>query len=293
MIVKYNEPLSRHTSFCVGGPARYWIEPENPEDILEAISLAESKNKKFIIMGKGTNLLVKDEGFDGAIIHLDKGFKKAEKEGETIIKAGAGLSLGKLVGYALDNSLSGCEFLTGIPGNIGGSIYMNAGVRNPEDRAEYIEIKDIILDIIVLDLEDKKIKALDKKEIDFKYRYSGLDRKIILNARFELKKDKKENIQDRIKTFNKKRDWLIRIDFPNAGSIFKNPSLDKSAGMLIESCGLKGKRIGNAEISSVHANIIVNRGKASAKDVLGLIDFARESVKQKFGIDLEIELKIL
>jgi UDP-N-acetylmuramate dehydrogenase len=120
-----------------------------------------------------------------------------------------------------------------------------------------------------------------------------LDEKVILSARLELKKCKKEDIQDRIKAFNKKRNWLTKIGFPNAGSVFKNPSPDKSAGMLIELCGLKGKRIGNAEISRVHANIIVNLGKAAANDVLGLIDLARASVKQKFGINLELELKII
>ena len=276
-MIRYDEPLSLHTSFKIGGPAYCWIEPENPEGILEAINFIEAKNKKFIIAGKGTNLLVKDEGFNGAIIHLAKGFEKIEIEREVIIKAGAGLSLAKLVKYAFDNSLADCEFLTGLPGNLGGAV----------------EIKDIILDVESLDLKDRKMKTLDKKDIDFKYRSSGLERKIILGARLKLEKDNKVNIHDRVKAFNKKRDWLAKIGFPNAGSIFKNPSPDKSAGMLIESCGLKGKRIGGAEISKVHANIIVNLGKATANDVLGLIDLARASVKQKFDIELELELKII
>jgi len=309
-MIRYKEPLSRHTSFRIGGPAYCWIEPENPDGILEAINFIEAKNKKFIIAGKGTNLLVKDEGFNGAIIHLAKGFEKIEiekdseappfpKKGrdEVIIKAGAGLSAAKLVKYTFDNSLAGCEFLAGLPGNLGGAIFMNASVRNLEYPAQFIEIKDIILDVEILDLKDRKagecIKTLDKKDIDFKYRSSGLERKIILGARLKLEKDNKVNIKDKIKAFNKKRDWLTKIGFPNAGSIFKNPSPDKSAGMLIESCGLKGKRIGGAEISKVHANIIVNLGKATANDVLGLIDLARASVKQKFGIDLELELKII
>ncbi len=291
-MIRYDELLSLHTSFRIGGPAYCWIEPENPDGILEAINFIEAKNKKFIIAGKGTNLLVKDEGFDGAIIHLAKGFEKIEIEREVIIKAGAGLSLAKLVKYAFDNGLAGCEFLAGLPGNLGGAIFMNAGVRNLECPAEFIEIKDIILDVEILDLKDREIKTLDKKDIDFKYRSSGLDEKIILGARLKLEKDNKVNIQDRISAFNKKRNWLTKIGFPNAGSIFKNPSPDKSAGMLIESCGLKGERIGDAEISEVHANIIVNLGKATANDVLGLIDLARASVKQKFDIDLELELKI-
>jgi len=292
-IIRYNELLSRHTSFRIGGPAYCWIEPENPEGILEAINFTETKNKKFVIVGNGTNLLVKDKGFDGVVIRLARGFEKIETEKEVIIKVGAGLSVGKLVKHSFDNGLTGCEFLAGIPGNLGGAIFMNAGVRSLEDPSVFIEIKDIILDVEILDLKDKKIKVLSGEDMDFKYRASGLDGKIILGARLKLEKCKKEDVKDKIKAFNKKRDWLSKIGFSNAGSIFKNPGLDKSAGMLIESCGLKGKRIGDAEISKIHANIIVNLGKATAKDVLGLIDLARTSVKQKFGVDLELELKII
>jgi UDP-N-acetylmuramate dehydrogenase len=145
----------------------------------------------------------------------------------------------------------------------------------------------------VLDLNSGKIETLNAKNIDFRYRYSGLDGKIILGAGLKLKKDKKENIKRKIKTFNEKRKWFAEIGFRNAGSVFKNPEPDKSAGLLIESCGLKGRRIGNAEISKAHANIIVNLGRASSNDVLGLIDLAGKSVKQKFGIDLELELKVI
>jgi len=292
-MLKYNEPLSRHTSFRIGGPAYLWAEPGNPKEILEIVSLAEGKNKKVIIAGNGTNLLARDEGFDGVIIHLAGDFEKIESEGGGVIKAGSSFSLARLVKYALDKSLAGCEFLTGIPGDIGGAVFMNAGVRRPEGEPGFIEIKEMLVDIEVLDLKDKTIKDLDKKDIDFKYRSSGLDGKIILGARLGLKKDKSEGIELRMAGFNKKREWLAKIGFPNAGSIFKNPSVEKPAGMLIESCGLKGRRIGDAEISGVHANVIVNLGKATAKDVLGLIDLGRTSVKQKFGIELELELKVI
>ncbi len=296
-MLKYNELLSKHTSFRIGGPAYCWIEPENPEGILEAIDFIEAKDKNFVIIGKGTNILVKDEGFDGAVIHLAKGFEKIEKESAAakfaLLKIGAGLSLAKLIKYIFDNGLTGCEFLTGIPGSFGGAVFMNAGVRSLKDPAEFIEIKDIILEVETLDLKDRKIKTLNRKEIDFKYRSSNLDGKIVLGAKVKLKKDKKENVKDRIKAFNKRRNWLSELSFPNAGSIFKNPLPDKPAGVLIESCGLKGRRIGNTEISKAHANIIVNLGKAAASDVLGLIDLARTSVKQKFGIELELELKII
>jgi UDP-N-acetylmuramate dehydrogenase len=291
--LKYNEPLSRHTSFRIGGPAYCWIEPEDRKGILEAIDFISAENKKFSVIGNGTNLLAKDEGFDGVIICIAKGFEKIEIESGEIIRTGAGLSAAKLVQCAFDAGLGGCEFLTGIPGSVGGAIFMNAGARNPEDPAKFEEIKDILLDVEILDLKSREVKTLNRKEIDFKYRYSGLDAKIILGAGFKLKKNRKENIQDKIKAFNRKREWLAKISFPNAGSVFKNPEQGKSAGMLIESCGLKGKRMGDAGISEVHANVMVNLGKAAAKDVLGLIDLAKTSVKQKFDIDLELELKIL
>ncbi|MFA5389582.1 MAG: UDP-N-acetylmuramate dehydrogenase [Candidatus Omnitrophota bacterium] len=292
MLLKYNEPLSGHTSLRIGGQAYCWAEPENTKDILEAVSLAESKKKKFFVIGRGTNLLAGDGLFDGVIIHLAGGFDRCGAEDGDIINAGAGASLAKLVKYASDTGLSGCEFLTGIPGNTGGAVLMNAGVRGLEG-AGFDEIKDILLDAEVLELKSGNIKTLSRKDIDFKYRSSDLDGNVILGARFKLEKSKKEKIRDKIKAFNKKREWLAGIGFPNAGSIFKNPAPDKSAGMLIESCGLKGKRLGDAEISMVHANIIVNLGKALAKDVLGLIDLAQAGVKQKFGIELELELKVI
>lgn len=292
-MLKYNEPLSRHTSFKIGGPAYCWAQPENKQGILEALSLSRDKNKKFSIVGKGTNVLVRDEGFDGVVISLGRSFKKIQKESEDIISSGAGLETVKMVKDALGLGLGGCEFLTGIPGNVGGAIFMNAGSRIPEDPDKFSEIKDILLDVEILDPESGEIKTLKRKDIDFKYRYSGLHGKIILGARFKLKKAKKEDIQDKIEVFHKKREWLTKIGFPNAGSIFKNPDPCKPAGMLIESCGLKGKRIGSAEISKVHANIIVNLGNAKANDVLSLIDSAKTSVRQKFGIELELELKII
>lgn len=292
-MIRYNEPLCRHTSFRIGGPAYCWVEPDNPGGILEAIDLSEAENKNFIIIGKGTNLLFKDAGFDGLVIHLAKGFEKIEKGDEAVISADSGVNIANVVRYALDNSLTGCEFLTGIPGNLGGAIFMNAGTRRLENPDEFSEIKDIVLDVKILDLKDKKIKVLNVKEIDFRYRFSGLDGKVVLSARLGLKISRKDRIQDGIKAFNKKREWLNKIGLPNAGSIFKNPSPDKPAGMLIENCGLKGKRIGGAEISKVHANIIVNIGNATANDVMGLIDLARTGVRQKFGIELELELKLI
>jgi UDP-N-acetylmuramate dehydrogenase len=292
-MVKYDEPLCRHTSFGIGGPAFCWAGPEDFKQLLEAIYLAETKNKPFVIFGSGTNLLVSDEGFNGVVIHLGEGFDSIKRDTGDVIKAGAGLTLAALIKYAYEEGLAGCEFLTGIPGDFGGAVFMNAGVRSLEDPERFNEIKDIIVDIEVLDLADKKIKILEKKDIDFRYRFSGMDGKIILGSRIKLERDKKVNIKNKMHSFNKKRGWIKKIQFPSAGSVFKNPDNKKPAGMLIESCGLKGKRIGRAEISDAHANIIVNLGRATAKDVLGLIDLARDRVREKFGIELQLELRII
>lgn len=294
MLVKYNEPLSRHTSFKIGGPAFCWVEPEGMDDILEAIALSEKNNKTFFVFGKGTNLLVRDEGYDGVAICLGrKGFDSIENEGDGVIRITAGSSISKLIKYASRACLSGCEFLIGIPGNLGGAIFMNAGVRDLEDVNRFREIKDIILDVEVLDLLDRKRKALGVKDIDFRYRSSNLNNKVILGARIKLKKDKKSNILERTNSFMKRRQWIQGLGLGSAGSVFKNPEGDKPAGMLIEACGLKGKVIGNAEISRLHANFIVNLGSAKAKDVLELIKLARESVKERFGVDLELEIKVV
>jgi len=293
LTLRYDEPLLRHTSLRIKGSAYCWAEPGNPDGILEAIDFAKGRGKRFVIIGNGTNLLFRGDFFDGVIIHLSKGFDRIKEEKGLIIKAGAGIKLAKLVKYASDRSLGGCEFLSGVPGDVGGAIFMNAGVRDINNPSEFIEIKDIISDVEILDLKDRKVKRLSKEGINFGYRFSGLDGKIILGAGFRLEKGKDKDIQARIKAFDKKRRWLGKIGFPNAGSVFKNPGRDKPAGMLIESCGLKGKKIGGAGISEAHANIIVNLGGAVSDDVLGLIDLARAGVKRKFGVELELELKVI
>lgn len=294
MKLNHDELLSRHTSFKIGGKAWRWLEPEHIEDILEGIESAEKNNKAFIVFGSGTNILARDSGFDGIVIHLNKkNFGAIERQGEELVKVGAGTAISELVKEASGWGLSGCEFLKGLPGNFGGAVFMNAGVRDADNTELFREIKDIVVDIDVLDINDKKQKTLKKDAIDFTYRSSGLDNKIILWGRLGLKKDTKDNILTRTARFMKKRAWIKNLGYPTAGSVFKNPDKNNPAGKLIEQCGLKGKRIGNAMISELHANFIVNVGGALAKDVLDLIELARKSVKEKFGTDLELEIKVV
>lgn len=283
----------RHTSFKIGGPAFCWLETEGLGDILEAVLLSENKCKDFIVLGMGSNILARDEGFDGVVMHLGGGFDYIDRIGEGVIKVGAGFSLAKLVNCASEWGLSGCEFLSGIPGDFGGAVFMNAGVRSPDNPEKFIELKDIIQDVDVFDLKDKEKKTLRREQINFNYRESGLDGMIVLAGSVRLRPGNSDIIIDRMRTFTNSRSHILNIGFPSAGSIFKNPDRKNPAGRLIEECGLKGKRAGGAEISRIHANVIVNVKDAKASDVLELIELSRLSVSSKFGINLELELKII
>ncbi|MFC1624141.1 UDP-N-acetylmuramate dehydrogenase [Candidatus Omnitrophota bacterium] len=290
---EYGKLLSQKTSLKIGGPVFCWLEPEDYRDVLEAIGFAESNKKPFAVIGKGSNILAQDRGFDGVAINLGKEFDRIEKEKDGVVRVGAALSIARLVKECSLLDLAGVEFLSGIPGTFGGAIFMNAGVRGLNNRLTQREMKDIILDVDVLDLKDRKRKKLRRVEVPFAYRASGLDGKCILGARIKLEKDKKSAIIDRMNAFKKKREWIDGLGFPSAGSVFKNPDGENPAARLIEDCGLKGTRIGGAEISRMHANFIVNVDQACSNDVVGLIELARGKVKEKFGVELELELRMI
>jgi len=289
----YGRLLSRHTSLKIGGPAFCWLEPDDSDDVLEAISVAEQSGKALTVIGGASNILARDKGFDGVVINLGRGFDYIEIGEDAIARVGSACPVSRLVKGCAELGLAGCEFLSGIPGSFGGALFMNAGVREIKEPERKLEIKDIILDIDVIDLRDKKKESLDRRDIDFRYRSSGLDGKCILGARIRLKKDKRSDIDNRVDSFMKRREWIQRLGLPSAGSVFKNPDPRPPAGILIEECGLKGKRIGGAEISRAHANFIVNTGQATSRDVLDLIELAQARVKEKFGIELGLELRII
>ncbi len=292
MKTRYGELLSDHTSLKIGGSVFCWLEPENTDDVLEAVKVAEKEKKPIVVIGRGSNILASDNGFDGVVINLNRGFNFIEKEGKDILKVGAAVPVSKLIRQSADEGLSGCEFLSGIPGSFGGAVFMNAGVRDASDAKAYIEVKDAILDADIIDLKSRKRETLKKDKIDFSYRSSGLNGKCILGARLKLKKDDKKAISNRIDHFMKSREWINDLGF-SAGSVFKNPDKENPAGRLIESCDLKGKRIGGAEISSKHANIIINVASAKSKDVQDLIELAKARVKEKFNVALQLELRII
>jgi len=290
MKCEYGKKLADFTTLKIGGKAYCWFEPEKFKDVIDVIKTAADINKPLMVLGKGSNILIPDEGFDGVVINLSKGFDYILKEGDTVLSIGGAAKLSKLVEHSLKWHLTGCEFLVGLPGTLGGAVFMNAGVRDLKDTALQREIKDIIVEVDLIDLKDGKRKILKTEEVPFQYRSSGLVDVCILSAKIKLAKADKDHIRDQISCFIQKRQWMQAKISRSAGSVFKNPEGEYSAGQLIELCKLKGKRIGGAEISNAHANFIVNVDNAASKDVLDLIKLAKNRVKEKFGIDLELEL---
>jgi UDP-N-acetylmuramate dehydrogenase len=286
--ILYDEPMSRYTSLCVGGNAGALVFIESEKELIEIVRRLRGKRINFIPVGNLTNIIVRDGGYKGAILVM-KGLKEINcasvTEGNYIIDAQAGASLSGLISFAAVKALTGLEFCAGIPGSVGGAVWMNAGAYGNE-------IKDIIQTISLLTAEGEK-KTLRRVEISFGYRSSGLPAEaIILNAQFKLEKGQSEQIKGKISEIIKARQQKHPLNFPNAGSIFKNLP-GQPAGRLIEEMGLKGTSCNDAEISPAHANFIVNKGKATASDVLSLITTIQTKAKKEKGINLETEVVII
>lgn len=280
--VKENIPLAPLTTFGIGGPAFWFITAKDKKEILEAIKASRELEIPSFILGGGSNILIADQGFPGLVI-------KIKNEGLTIkgtkITAEAGLPLAKLVESAQKNLLSGLECCVGIPGTVGGAVCGNAGARE-----EWIG--QIIEGVSIIDKESK-IAHLNNRDCKFSYRESRFknnSQEIILEADFALKKEKRKIIEQKIKSFLEARKNQPKEK--SAGSVFKNPPGD-SAGRLIDQAGLRGKKIGQAQISEKHANFIINTGGAKAEEVLELIRLAQKTVKEKFNVNLELEIKLV
>ena len=281
--VKRAEALSKHTSFRIGGRADFFIEPEDNEDLKLLFKLAKKEKLRLLFIGSGSNILPKDGRIKKIVVHLSSGnFTKLKFE-NNYCEAGSGVTLVKLIRLASSHGLTGLEFLTGIPGTVGGAVMMNAGAWGKE-------IADCLEEVSVMDYNGKVIK-LKRDKIKFVYRSSGLEGYIILGAKFRLSKSALDKIKNRIDGYLKERRKTQGFVFPNAGSIFKNPP-DNTAGRLIDLCGLKGSSAGGAIISEKHANFILNRNNAKASDVLKLMKLAKIKVKHNFNINLEPEIEI-
>ncbi len=283
--VLVNEPMKNHTSFKIGGPADYFINIKSLDILMKVKELAKKSNIPFHIIGNGSNLLVLDKGVRGIVGKLK--FDKIEiVKDENKVIASADVSSSKLARVCAQNGLSGLEFLSGIPGTIGGAIKMNAG-------AYGLEIKDVIVKTKYLD-ESGNIKELLKENQKFEYRRSFFSDNdlIILEAEFLLKSDTVQNIENKISEMMEKRREKQPLEYPSAGSIFKRKNNIITA-KLIDECGLKGFEIGGAKISEKHAGFVINNGNATAKDVLELVEHVKKEVYQRFKENIELEVIIL
>jgi len=281
--VKENTLLSQFTSFKTGGIAKIIVFPENKEEVKDIFYLSEKYQKDILILGKGTNILISDYGFDGVIISTLL-LKKITKK-ENFIISESGVLISSLLNFCLKNNSGGIEFLSGIPGTIGGALITNAGLKKEwiGEKVEWVEIYD---------KKKKDFEILKREEIKFSYRDSNLKNMFIINACLRTEKKRKEEIKNKIQNYMKERIEKQPLRENSAGSVFKNPE-NFYAGELIEKCGLKGYCIGDACISERHANFIINKGKAKSSDIYNLIKIIQNKVKEKFRVELELEIKII
>jgi UDP-N-acetylmuramate dehydrogenase len=290
--LRRDEPLSRHTSYGIGGPADVLACPADREDLRRLLQAIKARQLPSFILGGGTNLLVRDGGFRGVMISLQRmNTIRIEREYHSIggsfaaVYAEAGASLAGLLSFSMERGLTGLEFAAGIPGTVGGAVCMNAG-------AALGEMGDVIESVSLISPEGESI-TMGAEELGFSYRTTSIpEGHLVLDARVVLRHDKTEKIKARIKELLRARKQRQPRGFPNAGSVFKNPR-EESAGKLIEHAGLKGRNVGGAQVSEKHANVIVNTGKAKATDVLTLMELVKEKVLEVSGVLLEPEIKII
>lgn len=279
-----NEPMSKHTTFGIGGPVDFLILPLDNSQIPDIIKSINLNKINFIFLGSGSNILVSDKGIKGAVISLKKSSKNIIFEDSTVL-VDSGVMLSALVQEIHKKNITGFETLMGVPGTLGGALVMNAGAFGSEISNNLIFVETINI------LGQKKRYNVD--EIDFEYRKSNFPKnEIIINALFNCKKGLKSNINDKRDIASKQRKTTQPLTYRSAGSIFKNPK-ENAAGYLIDKAGLKGLQIGGAKISEKHANFIVNLGNAKSTDVLELIDIIKKKIYQMYKIKLELEIKVL
>ena len=282
----FDAPMSEYTSFKIGGPADLMVMPVNSEEVQKAVDLCKASGLPYFVMGKGSNLLVKDSGVRGVIINLSKYLESYEFIDDLTLKAGAGITLAKLAGIAADKGLEGLEFASGIPGSLGGAVYMNAGAYD-------FEMKDVLVSATVL-CGDGREKIMDTNDMALGYRSSVFQKSahIILDATVKLMLGDKDKIREKMLELNGRRKEKQPLDLPSGGSTFKRPE-GHFASKLIDDCGLKGFSIGGAKVSEKHAGFVVNYNQATACDVIAVMDHVREKVFKEFGVTLVAEIEII
>lgn len=283
--VHTDEPMSRHTTFRIGGNADYFVKPGNADEVAAVIVVCREYNIPYFILGNGSNLLVSDDGYRGMIINIMDNMDSVTVNGR-IITAQAGAMLVRVSVMARDNALTGLEFASGIPGTIGGAVYMNAGAYGGE-------MKNVVKTVRAID-EYGRIYELDSEKMDFSYRHSIVEERklIVLEVTLELEHGSREAIDDRMKELAEARRSKQPLEYPSAGSTFKRPE-GYFAGKLIMDAGLRGYSVGGAQVAEKHCGFVINKGGATASDVVELIRDVQHDVDDKFGVTLEPEVKML
>ncbi|HHT47092.1 MAG TPA: UDP-N-acetylmuramate dehydrogenase [Firmicutes bacterium] len=279
-----DEPMSLHTSLRIGGPAEIFAVPQTFDELRSVLQLAGEYNIPLFVLGHGTNLLVRDGGIRGIVLSLHDLSSGCSFFGNRV-RAGAGVSLSRLVRKAAERNLKGLEFAAGIPGSLGGALYMNAGAYGSS-------ISELVREVVTVDyLGNRRVKPLE--ELDFSYRCSSFQSEevIILEGVLELKRGNHKEIMNRVNEIQRRRQSK-HPQLPSAGSVFRNPP-GNIAGKLVEGAGCKGMSVGEAEVSPQHGNFIVNKGNASAADVLNLIELVKQKVRDTYGLELELEIRVI
>lgn len=283
--IKRDEPLAKHTTFRVGGPADYFVTPEDEEQVRELVSLLKSRDVPFCVIGNGSNLLAGDKGYRGVIIQIYKKMSGIRVEGG-ILYAQAGALLSKLAAEALSHGLTGLEFASGIPGTLGGAVVMNAGAYGGE-------MKQILVNVLSLTPQGElHVTPADWMEMGYRSSIFAKNGDIILNAELKLNPGRPEEIRAYMEELKEKRILKQPLEYPSAGSTFKRPE-GYFAGKLIQDAGLRGVQIGGAQVSEKHCGFVINRGNATAADITALMELIMERVESRFGVKLEPEVKYI
>ncbi len=293
--VRFDEPLSEYTTYRIGGPAAAMVLPRSAEDVAIAVRFARETGVPYLALGLGSNVLIGDRGFEGIVIRIGKGMGRLEREGEgTVWRVGAGLPIPILARRTAGAGQAGVHLLVGVPGTVGGGVFMNAGAHGQE-------FGRVVKEVTVVDSAGEW-RTLKGEEISWRYRESGLGSNVVVEAVVELEPGDPRELREEISRHLRWRKAGTPFTQPCCGSVFRNPvppgasravSAAKTAGQLIDAAGMKGFTVGRAQVSPKHANYIVNLGGATAADVLAVIDAVRERVLREFGIELELEVKVI
>lgn len=290
--IEKDADMSKEVSFRAGGKADILVRPQNREQLIEVLSLLSKEDVNHLVMGNGSNLLIKDGGYRGVVVKISSAAFSdfeilKEEKGYVYVRVGAGMLMGVLARKLTDNSLTGFEFASGIPGSLGGAVFMNAGAYDGE-------IKDIIVSAEVIDKDGTEIKTVDTKDMELSYRHSIFHNTgdVIISAELKFKQGNKEEIEAKMAELGKRRNEKQPVNYPSAGSFFKRPE-GYFAGKLVQDAGLKGYTVGGAQVSELHSGFVINIGGATASDIVAVMKHCQKEVYDKFGVNLEPEVRIL